>query len=261
MKYKKKGWIWLVAALLCGCQKQLDSGLPPSAQSNLFSLRIVFHPVADDKPLQFNGTSYTNAFNEPYTVKTFKFYISQIDLVNTDSAITYRLDRSSYFLVDQSSPAASVIALKPVAHRYNQLRFVVGVDSTRNVSGAQTGALDPSNGMFWTWNSGYIMAKLEGTSPLSNQPGNRIEYHIGGFKEPYNVLRRIELPLPNVQAGTFRAGAASSIVLSANVNAWFHNPNDLHIAQTPVFMTPGDTSRKIAENYSHMFNVTSVSGN
>ncbi len=261
MKHAKMGWICLLGALLGGCQKELsvDGQLPP-AQNSTFALKIRFNPVVDAQALQFNTVTYTNPFNEPYTVKTFKFYISQIDLLNTDSNLAWRLDRSNYYLINEIDSAASAISIKPLSHRYNQLAFVIGVDSARNVSGAQTGALDPANGMFWTWNSGYIMAKLEGTSPLSSQPDNRIEYHIGGFKEPYNTIRRIVLPLPNVQ-DAFRAGASASIAISANVNAWFHNPNDLRIAQTPVWMTPGDTSRRISENYSGMFTVTNVAGN
>jgi hypothetical protein len=34
------------------------------------------------------------------------------------------------------------------------IKFLLGVDSLKNVSGIQTGALDPAKGMFWTWNTG-----------------------------------------------------------------------------------------------------------
>ena len=258
MKQAKKWWMIALAAMICSCQKELHSEV--TGQNNLFSLKILFNPMVDTQPLQFNNT-YTNIFNEPYSVKTFKFYISQIDLINADSGITYKVDRNNYYLVNEADTATAAIRFTAASHHYNQLAFVIGVDSVRNVSGAQTGALDPANGMFWTWNSGYIMAKLEGSSPLSTQPDNRIEYHIGGFREPYNVLRRIVLPLPAGQVYSFPAGAASTINITANVNAWFHNPHDVHIAQTPVWMTPGDTSVRIAENYSKMFMVTNVTNN
>ena len=48
---------------------------------------------------------------------------------------------------------------------YTELQFLLGVDSLHNVSGAQTDDLDPAKDMFWTWNSGYVMAKMEGNSP------------------------------------------------------------------------------------------------
>jgi hypothetical protein len=45
----------------------------------------------------------------------------------------------------------------------------VGVDSIHNVSGAQTGAPTGERNVL-DWNSGYVMAKLEGNSSVSNQP-------------------------------------------------------------------------------------------
>jgi hypothetical protein len=61
------------------------------------------------------------------------------------------------------------------------MEFMIGVDSARNNSGAQTGALDPTNGMFWSWSTGYIMAKFEGTSAQSPAAANALKFHIGGF--------------------------------------------------------------------------------
>ena len=48
----------------------------------------------------------------------------------------------------------------------------------------RTGVLDPSGAgadMYWTWNSGYIFFKMEGTSPAATGMGNSFMYHIGGF--------------------------------------------------------------------------------
>lgn len=248
-------WLFLLAGMLAACQKGLLSG--PSAQTGSFRLNIRFDPVVDGHALQF-GSTYTNFFGESYTVKTFKYYISQIDLADAGGTL-YKTDRANYYLVNEADSASAVIVLNPPVHDYSQLAFVIGVDSAKNVSGAQTGALDPANGMFWTWNSGYIMAKLEGSSPLSGAPDNRIEYHIGGFKEPYNVARRVVLPLSSVQHAPFLAGSVNTITVTANVNAWFHDPFQLRIAKTPVWMTPGDTAKHIAENYARMFAVTNIS--
>ena len=248
-------WMILLAGLFSACQKELQPVSP--AQTDQFNLNIRFDPVVDGRPLVFNST-YTNFFNESYAVKTFKFYISQIDLEGTDGSM-YKVDRNNYYLINEADSGTANISIMPPARAYSGLAFVVGVDSVRNVSGAQSGALDPANGMFWTWNSGYIMAKLEGSSPLSTAPDNRIEYHIGGFKEPYNVTRRVVLPLPAAPA--FSAGSTNTIAVSANTNAWFHDQFELRIAKTPVWMTPGDTSKKIADNYARMFAITTITRN
>ncbi|MBE7173435.1 MAG: hypothetical protein INR73_22875 [Williamsia sp.] len=243
--------------MLCACQKELHSDT--GTQEGNFRLNIRFDPVVDGRPLAFDATN-TNFSGEPYTVKTFKFYISQIDLSATDGSV-YRVNRNNYYLINEADLSSTTISLTPPTRSYSQLSFAIGVDSARNVSGAQTGALDPANGMFWTWNSGYIMAKLEGSSPLSGAPDNRIEYHIGGFKEPYNVLRRVVLPLSSTGAVSFQSGSTNTLAVSANVNAWFHEPYELRIAKTPVWMTPGDTALRIAQNYSRMFTATTLTRN
>jgi hypothetical protein len=62
------------------------------------------------------------------------------------------------------------------AGTYTGMYLTMGVDSARNVSGAQEGALDPANGMFWSWTSGYIMIKAEGLSPQG--AGGSFTYHL-----------------------------------------------------------------------------------
>ncbi len=109
------------------------------------------------------ATSYTNSSGESFTVTKLKYYISNVRLLNADSVV-YSLP-DGYFLVDESNQPSTKLSFPNVpGGAYTSIKFTLGVDSARNVSGAQTGALDPANGMFWTWSSGYIFYKLEGTS-------------------------------------------------------------------------------------------------
>ena len=243
------------AGIFSACQKEVRSDGPLSR--DVFNVNINFKAIVDSLPLQFN-TSYKNAFGEAYSVKTFKYYICQVDLVNTISNIVYHVNKNDYFLIDEGDPVTVTIAGKADANKYDRLAFTIGVDSTRNVSGAQTGGLDPAKGMFWTWNSGYIMAKLEGNSPLSNEPDHKIEYHIGGFKQSESTIKRISLPFPLSQTMEFLPGATSTITVTANVNTWFHGANELHIGVNPVCTTPGQLAKQIAENYAKMFNMAEV---
>jgi hypothetical protein len=128
----------------------------------------------------------------------------------------------------------------------------VGVDSTRNVSGAQTGALDPTNGMFWTWNTGYIFAKLEGRSPSSAAPFQKLTHHIGGFRTGENAIRKITLAMP------FEIGRAKELVINADVQKWFDGPHQISIASNASVMSPGGVALKIADNYASMFSVNKV---
>lgn len=75
---------------------------------------------------------------------------------------------------------------------YGSLKL--GVDSNLNLLGVHKGDLDPVHGMYWSWQSGYIHFKLEGS--WSGEGGLQpFVYHIGGFNTkgsgPY-TLRKIE---------------------------------------------------------------------
>ncbi len=258
MKIAAAPVLLVMACFASSCQKQLHQDTALGVET--FNLNINFKAVVDGAPLEF-GKPYRNFFQEPYSVKTFKYYISDLKLINSNANKVYNVAENSYFLIDESSAGTEYIGVKAPSNKYDHIAFTIGVDSVRNVSGAQTGALDPANGMFWTWNSGYIMAKLEGTSPLSTEVDNRIQYHIGGFKQADNVLKKVVLSFPGNTALDFSANSYSTITITANVNAWFNHPNDLHIAQVPVCMTPGDLSKKIADNYSKMFSLENIVNN
>lgn len=241
-----------------GCQRELN--VNQAGISKSFNVQVIFKPVVDAMPLQFNKP-YQNRYQETFSVKAFKFYITGIQLINSFTNKIYEVSRNEYFLIDASDAGSTLIALEALPGKYDQVAFTIGVDSIRNVSGAQTGALDPGKGMFWTWNSGYIMAKLEGSSPVSNQPNNKFEYHIGGFREPVNVVKKVTVAFPLGQAINFLPATIHTITLSADVNAWFNRSNSISIATNPVCMTPGDLAKKIAENYSGMFAVTNIETN
>jgi hypothetical protein len=243
----------LAVLMLASCQKEIRFAGEPAATHNL---TIKFEAVADAAPLVF-GDTYTNSSGEDFTVSNFNFYIAQIRLINTDSGISYNVNKDDYFLVDFADDNSTELKLKAVPATYNRIAFLVGVDSIRNVSGAQTGALDPGKGMFWTWNSGYIMAKLEGNSPASAQPNNAFEYHIGGFSGQNNVLRQPSLSFPLAQHVTLQANRSSHMTIEANVSAWF-SPNNIQFSVNPVVTTPGPLAKQIADNYANMFLVTDI---
>lgn len=48
--------------------------------------------------------------------------------------------------------------------------------------------------MYWTWQSGYINAKLEGKSNLVNTPTHAFAFHLGGYLNPFQTLQTISIP-------------------------------------------------------------------
>lgn len=59
-------------------------------------------------------------------------------------------------------------------------QLYLGVDSVLNYNGVHEGSLDPINGMYWAWQTGYIHCKMEGNI-VCDSIKQRFEYHIGGY--------------------------------------------------------------------------------
>lgn len=237
----------LLSVLASGCNKE------SSDETGTGELKISMRLLHDGMPLTTTD-QYLNGSGEFYTVKTFKFYVSNIQLTSTDNRNS--AEKESYHLVDLSSPESREISASLAGGTYKRIQFMIGVDSVRNVSGAQTGALDPMLGMFWTWNTGYIFAKLEGTAPVSTEPGQAFTYHIGGFKTGSNAIRTVLLDFPANKLVTI--GTTNMVIIDVDLAKWFDSVHTLSIKNAPSVMTPGGVSLKIADNYATMFTVANV---
>ncbi|MBV7531245.1 MbnP family protein [Chitinophaga sp. sic0106] len=244
------------SSILCliSCSKSETSQtiVPPTTYA---SLQLTFSNYVGNVPLVRNTGTYTNAARENYTISKFLYYLSNFQLVDSAGKVTTLPQR--YFLVDDAIDSTKKIILDSVpVGRYTAVRWLIGVDSIRNVSGVQAGALAPENGMFWTWNSGYIMAKLEGNSPAATTVLKEFQLHVGGFKSPYNALKTVSLNLPATV--TVATGAQPKLSFRADAAKWLDAPNTISFATTTIVMAAGTDALKIAENYQQMFTVMTV---
>ncbi len=190
--------------------------------------------------------SIKNGNAEILVVRRFKYYISNLVLI--DEQGNRQAIPDSYYLINEAEPNSKKIILPNSNKTYNAIEFVLGVDSARNCSGIQTGVLDPMQGMFWTWNTGYVFAKLEGSSPNSSLPAHAFTYHIGGFRTGENVLKSIRLEIPGIRL-------PKDLQVKVDLNAWFNGNSALLIAERPVCHSPGNLAMKIAANYAQMFSI------
>lgn len=240
--------IALISVFTFSCKEDPDAepGLPGE-------VTLEFDHIVGTRALSLDNQEYTNTNGDKFTVSRFKYYISNIILKKADG--TEYKQPESYYLIDESVPASKNVNIKDIpAGEYTSLTFTIGVDSARNVSGAQTGALDPANGMFWTWNSGYVFVKLEGTSPQSQNGG--LVFHIGGFQKPNNTIRTIS-PALNGQKLRIAAGKAPQVHLKVDVLNMFQGANTIKFAELSTTMG-GANSVKVADNYVEMFKVDHI---
>ncbi|HXP53201.1 MAG TPA: MbnP family protein, partial [Bacteroidia bacterium] len=121
-----------------------------------------------------------------------------------------------------------------------------------NCSGAQSGALDPVNAMFWEWNTGYIFMKMEGKSPVSKSPGNLLEFHIGGYRTPYNCIRTVTLKLS--QQLNITKNRTEALTIKTNLAELFKTPTTIDFSKLSS-VTDFHNATTIADNYRDMFSI------
>lgn len=181
-------------------------------------------------------------------MRNFKYYLSGIVLYNGAANQAFP---AQYFLVDEADSASKQLLLPTGLPRITAIGFTIGVDSLANVSGVQTGALDPAKGMFWTWNTGYVMAKLEGTAPVAQTPKHGFSFHVGGFAPGEQAARAVLLQLSTPAD----CSANGVITISADILRWFSGKNTISIASTPRCHEPGQLAMQLADNYANMFSI------
>lgn len=199
--------------------------------------QLVFHPVDHGVPLTLPHTRYDSSLNDSLEIDVLRFYIGPVELLQGGKAVQ-RLQRN-YFLVDADKPASMQLDL-PAGLTYDSIRFGLGVDSLTSVSGVFPDDLDPINGMYWTWQSGYIHFKMEGSSSKINTINGRFQFHVGGYLPPYNTYRVLQIP----------AGKNGRTVVQVDLGALIERIN---LSKTPVLMTPGKRAAEFAEMLKGIF--------
>lgn len=134
-------------------------------------------------------------YDNTFTFTTFRFYISNLQIQDSNQRLIYTHTKK-HLLIDLRKPKTQHIILPDTTLRPSggyTLKLGIGIDSTTNSLGAMAGDLDPVSGMYWTWQSGYINVKLEGTRKVG-EAIEKFEFHLGGYAAPYNSYRMVQLP-------------------------------------------------------------------
>lgn len=155
------------------------------------SFLIAFQAVtfAQDQSTQLefilNQDTY---FLQQVQLKTFRFYISSISFYKSGELV-YQ-EPNSYHLIDFSDASEKTLTFSTSVD-FDRISFNLGIDSLKNVSGVFGGDLDPTNGMYWSWQSGYINFKIEGNYNGASE--DEFIYHIGGYLPPFASIQSVQL--------------------------------------------------------------------
>jgi hypothetical protein len=240
--------------VLTSCKKdeEPEPVVPTVPANEVGMFKIEFEHMFNSSAFALN-TEYTNGAGEQVTWTRLDYYITNVQLVKTDGTIWS--EPNSYHLIKSNEAASQLLTISNVPKaEYTDVRFCIGVDSTRNVSGAQTGALDPANDMFWSWNNGYIFVKSEGTSPQAS--GGNYSYHIGGFRTDNgsNVVTALSYNVGSTPMNV-RPAAAPQVHFMVDMSKFFNGDSgdNLSVASMQMVHMPGANAVSIMNRFKNAF--------
>ena len=186
---------------------------------------------------------YISESKDTLEIEVFRFYISNIKFQYSDA--TAFSEENSYHLIDiENSNSLRIPITKKSDKTISKLIFSVGIDSLASVSGAMSGDLDPTKGMYWAWQSGFINMKIEGKSSSCKTRKNAFQFHIGGYMKPNYAIRTIELKPIN-----------SNLEINVDVAELFKY---LNLKENNSIMIPGSKAMELADKAVGMFSVNNT---
>ena len=199
-------------------------------------------PSFDTQSLVLNQSKYITTKNDTLSIITLKFYISNI-ILEYENGEVFKEPKSVH-LIDVEEANTLNFKMKNTPNlKINKISFAIGIDSVTNVSGNFDGDLNPSLGMYWAWNSGYINMKLEGKSNSCKSLKKDFQFHIGGYLPKQNALQKVILNVPE---------NATKIQIKVDVSKWL---NEVSLKEINSVMIPSEKAIVMASYYKNMFKV------
>jgi hypothetical protein len=219
--------------------------------------------MMNEQPLAIGTPVVHPMKKDTLTFSKFKYFISNVKFKKADG--TYWTETESYHLVDLDKAESMKLIFNGLpAGTYTQMEYTMGVDSARNVSGAQTGALATTNDMYWSWKSGYIMLKAEGTY-LDSAKQKMFAFHLGGFSGENNIVTKRTMTFDGANVLTITKDNKSTVAVEVNPGLLWHSApsvkevNMIHMPGAAAkLMALGDGGMGFFANTLYSFQVKSV---
>ena len=203
---------------------------------------VCFNPMFGGNKLVLNKQYYIANSNDSIQIEMFKFYISNIEFYNNDQLIFK--EKNSFHLIDAADSSTFNLPTNFLSKTgYNSIKFNIGIDSITNYGGAMGGDLDPTKGMYWTWQNGYINFKIEGKSNWSTAKNKEFVFHLGGYHNSFSTLQTIQLPVQYF----------SVLKLNIAIDKWI---NEIDLNKQNHIMSPSKEAVLLANKLSTIFSVS-----
>ena len=218
----------IILILLCSCTSEKN-------------VKINFNTYVNGEKLEY-GKKYVSPNGDgTFSIHDFKFYVSNLQLINSENSAKNYLEKDSYHLIKfQTNNSYSFTLNKISLEPYDKIRISIGIDEEANLSIKSPGDLDPTNQMAWNWTSGYKFLLFEGLySPESSEYDLPIVFHIG-FSENKKDL-------------VFDLTTKDEIHFVIEITELFKNPNNIDFNELPRVLFNKEQAALIASNYLNSF--------
>jgi methanobactin biosynthesis MbnP-like protein len=230
----------LIILLLIAC----ESGNVVSL--NAVDVEITCRHHVDGNQLMLDQLVYSTAIGQAFSVKTVKYFISNIKLYKEDNTIVelpdihfvdIRLPETVNFILSEKIPTGN----------YSGLSFVYGLTPEENITGRFSNP--PESLMEWPepLGGGYHYAKIEGQYIAAD---NFFNFHTGMLDgTDYSIPIDLNTPF------TISANGAN-LELNMEIQNWFTGPNnwDFTVYSSGI-MGNHEAQKAIQENGADVFNL------
>jgi len=208
----------------------------PCPAKKITEKQLKFNLVFGGQILKLDPNGSLLNLGDSLQIETIRFYVFGIELLQNTRSVWK--EANSFHLLDGSVASSLTLPLQIENNlSFNRLRFVIGIDSAVNSSGAMGGDLDPTKGMYWTWDNGYINVKLEGRSALCKTKDQQFQFHLGGYRKEVNTAMVLEFP----------SSANSDMSIEVDIKAFF---SKLDLSKTNQIMSPGKEAVLLSQYFA-----------
>lgn len=199
---------------------------------------IFFDSKINNEKLELGKTYFSSILKDSLRVDLLKFYVSNIKLLKSETIVA---SIDGYYLIDmQNKKSISFSSNEKID--FDSISFEIGVDSATHELGAMDGDLDPTKGMYWTWQSGYIFFKMEGSMNLLKSNKGLFTYHIGGYNQMFPTIKKL----------TFPTRPTKDIHILLDIDRFLEKWNCVLV---PEIMSPSAKASEFSNLYKNLFSI------
>jgi len=179
----------VLSTLIFSCEKDNDG--TPAPQLEGAKVNVMVEWLYDGEPFHLDSAYITSA-NDTIRTSILEFFVSNISLTG-DEGLSFSETPSYHLVTKKNEMMMSSFQVSSIpSGAYHMFNFGLGVDQEANHSLDHTteGDLDPavSQGMLWSWDTGYKFLKFEGASGSQEGVSGAYTYHVGGDANYKDVM-------------------------------------------------------------------------